>query len=392
MTALRGRVVTPYEVLDDGWLAVEQGHLTGLGVGRPSGPHIDLGRSWVLPGFVDLHVHGGGGQGVTGGEVEATGRVARFHLRHGTTRMLASLVTGPVDEVRAATKCLAEWVESDQLSGVRPGPVAGLHLEGPFLSPAWCGAQDPQWMLEPDGQLMSDLVEAGRGVLRVVTLAPERRGALDLIRQLRQAGVVVAVGHTGATYAQALEAFAAGASLVTHTCNGMRPAHHREPGVPAAAFDRGGVVCEVIADGVHLHPAVIRAIVRSKGPLQVALVSDAMEAAGVGDGSYELGGRLVEVSAGVARLQSNGSLAGSTLTMDSAVRYAVAEVGLRVADVSRMASLTPARLLGIDGEVGSLEAGKRADLVVLDQHWKVQAVVTGGQVAEGADLLGAEQL
>jgi N-acetylglucosamine-6-phosphate deacetylase len=389
---IRGRVVGPEEVLDDGWLAVEDGHIAGLGLGRPPAPGIDLSGRWVLPGFIDLHVHGGGGHTVTRGDVDAAERVARFHLAHGTTRMLASLVTAPADRMLAATSSLADWVGSGRFGDGTPHPVAGLHLEGPFLSRSWCGAQDPRWIIEPDGELLTQMMAAGRGRLRVVTVAPERPGALDLIRQLRGAGIVPAMGHTDATYAQAVDAFAAGASLVTHLCNGMRPAHHREPGVMGAAFDRSGVTCEIILDGAHLHPAMVRIILRNTGPHRLALITDAIDAAGMGEGRHDLGGRAVDVEGGVVRLASNGSLAGSTLTMDAALRYAVTQLGLQMTDASRMASRTPARVLGLDGQVGSLEVGKSADLVVLDDDWQVTAVVCGGWVVHGADHIGVDRL
>lgn len=384
--------MTPDEVLEDGWLHVEDGYLSRLGIGQPATPGIDLAGRWVLPGFVDLHVHGGGGHTVTGGDVKAAQQVAEFHLRHGTTSMLASLVTAPVDHMKAATSALGEWIESHPATDRYPRTVVGLHLEGPFLSPSWCGAQDPVRMIEPDSRLLAELVHAGRGTLRVVTLAPERPGALDVIGQLAANGIVAAVGHTDATYAQTLEAFSAGAALVTHLCNAMRPAHHREPGVMGAAFDSNAVTCEAIFDGAHLHPAMARVIVRNQSPNEVALVTDAIEAAGAGDGRYDLGGRAVEVSGGVARLADSGVLAGSTLTMDAALRHAVTEVGLSVIDASRMASLVPARVLGLDRQLGSLETGKRADLVVLDEALSVFAVAVGGRVVHGADRLGVERL
>lgn len=382
MTTIRGRIVQAHEVLDDGWLTVEDDHVSGVGTGAPPEGGIGLQGSWVLPGFVDLHVHGGGGRTVTSGDPDAVQQVAELHRRHGTTRMLASLVTAPVEQMLSATSTLAQSLRHGQLA---TGTVAGLHLEGPFLSPRWCGAQDPRWMIEPDARLMAPFLEAGQGKVRVVTIAPELPGARAMIRQLRSSGVVLAVGHTDALYEQALEAFDAGASLVTHVCNGMRPAHHREPGVIGAALDSAGVVCEMILDGVHLHPATARMLVRAYGPDHVALVTDAIVATGVGDGRYDLGGQAIDVQEGVARLSLTGSLAGSTLTMDAAVRHAVTQVGLSVTDVSRMASLVPARVLGLDDQIGSLEVGKRADVVVLDEMWRVTAVVSGGRVVHGAE-------
>jgi N-acetylglucosamine-6-phosphate deacetylase len=294
--------------------------------------------------------------------------VARTHLRHGTTTMTASLVTDTPSALNRSLRELAALVED--------GLLAGLHLEGPWLSAKHAGAHDRALLIEPTERDVETLVEAAGGHLRMVTLAPELSGGLDAVRRLSTAGVVVAVGHTDATYDQARAALDAGASVGTHLFNAMRGIHHREPGPVTALMEHPDAYVELIADGVHLHPAVVRLAATPK-PHRAVLVTDAMAAAGAGDGDYDLGPMRVEVRSGVARLAGQGAIAGSTLTMASAVRFAVLEAGLPIEDAVRAASASPAAMLGLD-RVGALRPGLRADLVVLDADLAVHRVLRGG--------------
>jgi N-acetylglucosamine-6-phosphate deacetylase len=319
---------------------------------------------------VDIHVHGGGGATFTTGEVAQARTAVAFHRRHGTTTMLASLVTASTAVLRAAVDRLETLVTE--------GLLAGVHLEGPYVSPARCGAQNPLYVRDPDIAELTGLLASG--VVRMVTLAPERPGALDAISLLVHSGVIAAVGHTDATYEQTLAAIAAGASVATHLGNAMRPIHHREPGPMLALLDASGVVIEQIADGVHLHDGMLRHTVRAAGADRVALITDAMAAAGMPDGEYELGGQAVTVADGVARLDGHGAIAGSTLTMDAALRRAV-HSGVSIVEAARMAATTPARVLGLDAELGSLVPGLRADIAVLDSELRVTSVLRSG-VAE----------
>jgi N-acetylglucosamine-6-phosphate deacetylase len=365
---LAERLVTPHEVLTPGWARVDGDRITEVGSGTPAEP-AERWDGWMLPGFVDMHVHGGGGASFTHGDPDQARVVAEFHRRHGTTTMLASLVTAPPAELTVALEQLAPLVAD--------GTLAGVHLEGPFLAEARCGAHDPQLLLEPDGAVLDELLRAGRGTVRMVTVAPERPGGMDLIKRLTAADVVAAVGHSDADFAVASQAFDAGATVATHLFNGMPPLHHRKPGVVGAALNHSSAVVELINDGIHLHPAVVAGVFAQVGSSRVALVTDAMSAAGAGDGEYELGGRRVRVEDGVARIAATGSIAGSTLTMDAAVRNAVA-AGVSIVDASRSASATPARAVGIV-DVGQIAAGQRADLVVLDEELQVRAVARGGR-------------
>ncbi|GIJ47677.1 N-acetylglucosamine-6-phosphate deacetylase [Virgisporangium aliadipatigenens] len=365
MTTLTGaRVVTREGVLAPGWVSFDGGVITGVGAGSPPAGSTgvrDLGGAWLLPGYIDLHVHGGGGHDFGASPEDLAAGVA-FHHAHGTTGTLISLVTAPVDTLSEQLRWVAARAEDSPL-------VLGAHLEGPFLSHARCGAQHPDHLLTPDAEVMATLLKAAQGHVRVVTVAPELPGALELVDQLREAGVVAAVGHSDARYDEAAAAFARGASLVTHAFNGMRPLHHREPGIVPAALD-AGVPCEAINDGVHLHAGAVRLL--AHGP--IVLVTDAIDATGRPDGSYVLGGQEVTVRDGQARLARDGALAGSTLTMEDAVRRAVREVGLTVEAASVAASTMPARVLGLTDR-GRIEPGFRADLVVLNDDLDVVDVL-----------------
>jgi N-acetylglucosamine-6-phosphate deacetylase len=367
-TPITGRVVTPDGVLDRGAIAIK-GELIG------SITQVDQAQDrWLLPGFVDMHVHGGGGGTFTTGDTDQARIAAAFHLRHGTTTMLASLVSSPLSLMRAATEAFAPLVAD--------GTIAGIHYEGPYLSKARCGAQNTDYLRDPSIDELTDLLAIGAGTVRMVTIAPERDGALTAISMLAGAGVVAAVGHTDATYDQTLAAIGAGASVGTHLYNGMRPPHHREPGPVFALLGAPGVTCEFIADGSHLHDGTLAFSARATGPDRAALITDAMAAAGMPDGRYELGGQEVDVDAGVARLVtadgSTGSIAGSTLTMDAALRRVIG-VGMSMTDAARMTATTPAAAIGLSGSVGALRAGLRADVVALDNDLRVIGVMRAGR-------------
>jgi len=366
------RVVTPGGVIEGGWVQIEAGVITAMSPGpRPPGDAVDLGGAWLLPGYIDLHVHGGGGHDASASPADLAAAVA-FHRQHGTTRTLVSLVAAPLEALAEQLAWIADRVA---IGPTAQGHVLGAHLEGPFLSAARCGAQNPGHLLRPDTAAFARLAAAARGTLRSITIAPELPGALDLIAAARAAGVVAAVGHTDATYAQARVGLEAGLRLATHLFNGMPPVHHREPGVVVAVLE-GRIAVEIINDGIHIHPALIRLLARE--PEQLLLVTDAISAAGTGDGTFLLGGQQAVVRDGTARLTATGTLAGSTLTMDAAVRRAVVECGLPIEVASAAASANPARVLGIGDRCGAIAVGHDADLVVLDDELRVLRVMAGG--------------
>jgi N-acetylglucosamine-6-phosphate deacetylase len=368
-----GRVVTPEGVLTDAWVHVDGDTIASVGPGQPAvdAPVVDLEGAWLLPGFLDLHMHGGGGHSVADSRAAMEGAVA-FHRRHGTTATLVSLMTAPVDDLCEQLTWAAELVRRGPAPG---GHVLGSHLEGPFLSPRRSGAQNPAHMIGPDQAVLDRLVAAADGGLRMLTLAPELDGAVALIAPLRRQGVIVAMGHSDASYEEAKAAIRAGANHATHLFNAMPSLHHRAPGLVGAALE-AGIPCELINDGLHVHPAVVALVARLIAcPV---LVTDAIDASGVGDGTFLLGGQEVRVHEGEARLTSTESLAGSTLTMSEALRRAVRDSGLGVEQASAAASANPARVLGLERLIGSIAPGQRADLVVLDDHLRVSSVMAGG--------------
>jgi len=392
---LRGRLVLPDRVLADGVLQVEGSTITEVRPARPGDREVPgmVGRT-VLPGLVDLHCHGGGGAFFADADPSRVMVAAAAHLRAGTTTLLASLVSAP-------QPLLEEQVA--RLAGAsRAGTVAGVHLEGPWLSSAYRGAHDPRHLQLPGPEAARRLVQAGAGQLRMLTLAPELPGALDVVRALAEAGVIPAVGHTGATAEQTAAAFGAGARVTTHLFNGMAPFHHRAPGPVGAALRaaaEGSAVVELIGDGVHVDDEAVRLVFALLGPERIALVSDAVAAAGQPDGRYQLGGQAVEVRGGVARLYfgadpgpgeaagtwETASLAGGTRFLLQVVARAVA-AGVPLVAAVRAASDTPARVLAGGGpaSVGALAVGRRADLVITDDALHPIAVLRGGAWAHGA--------
>ncbi|MEO3886001.1 N-acetylglucosamine-6-phosphate deacetylase [Nonomuraea sp. B5E05] len=369
LTLADARIVTPVGV-HEGWLTIEDGRITHVGHGSAPGPGLSVGGKHVVPGFVDIHNHGGAGGSFPTGDLDRARDAVALHRRHGTTTTMASLVTETPDNLLRAASALAELCDE--------GLLAGVHFEGPYISRARCGAHDPALLREPSPQEFAELAKAGRGHVRMVTIAPELPGALDTIRLAVSEGVIAAVGHSDAGYDQTIAGIEAGASVATHLYNAMPPLGHRAPGPIAALLDDERVTIELINDGVHVHPAMLRLAYEVAGPGRTALITDAMSAAGLGDGDYVLGSMAVRVDGGVARLVEGGSIAGSTLTMDVAFRRSVREVGMSLPDAVQVASLTPARILGLADRIGSIAVGKAADLVVLSDALEVTGVMKDG--------------
>jgi len=373
---LDGSVVTA-EITIEGDRIVAIRTLDSSAALDPTTPGIERVSGTISAAYVDIHCHGGGGTAFTDLDPEAAAAAAHHHHARGSTTLLASLVTmAPADLLRGV-EILADLADD--------GLVDGIHLEGPWLAEAQCGAHDSTLLRDPDLHEVERLLIAGRGHVRQVTLAPERVGGLDLVRLLHASGVHAAVGHTTAAFAQVGQAVAAGADLATHLFNGMNPWHHRTPGaVPALlrAAARDGLVVELIADGVHVSDDTVRTVLDLVGPSRVAFVSDAMAAAGIGDGGYLLGGLSVIVAGGTARLatspgQPAGSIAGGTSHVADIVARQVG-AGMSLPYAAESASSTPARLLGLRDR-GVLAVGARADLVVLDDAARVARVMRAGR-------------
>ncbi len=398
---LRGTLLTDGASTADSVVAVTGGRIAYAGPGSgfdaaqfPGAEELPLppGTS-LLPGLVDLHCHGAAGGGFPSGDDQACREAVDFLHRSGTTSLLASLVTASRSELLRSLGILKVLAAE--------GLIAGVHSEGPFLSPARCGAQNPRWLRDPDPELLRHMLAAAGGTLRTMTYAPELPGTSELLRTLTDNGVTPSLGHTdadarltAASLAEAADLIGSAAArggfgsharpTVTHLFNGMPPLHHRSPGPVAACLRMaaaGTIVVELVGDGVHLDPGTVRMVFDLVGPASIALVTDSMAATGLPDGDYELGSSEVVVHDGVATLRSNGALAGGTATLLEVVRATIAS-GVSAADAVMAATLVPARVLGLETEIGGLRSGMRADIIAVDPSFELVTVLRGGRILE----------
>lgn len=384
LAILADRVLTPLEEFRDAVVVVEGRKITAVGrrgqLRLPPGTREFAAPGLTaVPGFLDVHVHGAGGRDVMEGTPEALSTVATTLARHGTTAMVATTVTASAERTCRSVEGIARFIGSLAEGAPPAGPAAevlGIHLEGPFISHARRGVHPADWIVPPSVALLRKCLEAAGGTGKILTLAPELPGALELIEIAREAGLVAAMGHTDATYAQAVSAIQRGARHAVHVFNAMRPFSHRETGVLGAVLTSPEVTAELIADGVHVDPPAMQLLLAVKGVDRVVLVSDGTAATGMPDGQYSLGTFEVTVSGGVCR-NAEGKLAGSTLTLDRALRNIVA-LGVPLADALRMLTLNPARLLGLECRKGVLAPGADADLVLLNRELDVAGVMTRG--------------
>lgn len=377
---VNARIVTEEGIIDPGALHFRDGRIVWIGPVEQtatlggSEQLIDARGSWLLPGFIDVHVHGGHGGDFMEATEAAYDEITTFHGRNGTTSMLATTVTASKEAI-GKVLAAAESYRNGEMPGAR---LIGVHLEGPFISPKWPGAQNPQFIVPPNLEWMKEWMGRYPGLIRLLTLAPETEGAFEVIEWVTGQGAVCAAGHTDADYDTILEAANRGLSHAVHTFNAMTPLHHRNPGTAGAVLTEDRICAEIIADGHHVHPACIQLLARMKTAENLLLITDAISAAGLGNGDYELGGLKVVVQDGVARLKEGNSLAGSTLTMIDAFRFVVNKVGLSVEEASRLASGNPARQLGISDSTGSIANGKLADLLLVTPDLRIERVWVAG--------------
>jgi N-acetylglucosamine-6-phosphate deacetylase len=392
---LRGpRIIAQDRVIEAGAVLIESGHIARiLDSETPQLPAadavVDLKGSTLFPGFIDLHIHGAGGVDTMAASPDDLRRVAFFLASYGVTAWLPTLVPSTIEHYQGAVQAIeqasAQTAARDETGepdhGARPAPIAriiGVHYEGPFVNSEQCGALHREHFRTFSGPTdLDDLPTIKHdGAIHLMTLAPEIVGGVELVRELRRRGWIVSIGHTRATVAILDQALQAGAHHMTHFMNAMAPLHHRAPGPVGWGLINDEVSCDVIADGVHLDPAILKLILRAKTAERISLISDAIAPTGLGDGEYHLWGETIAVKDGRTQ-NARGNIAGSVITMLDAVRMMLS-LGLSESAVARMASLNPARLLGIDSDCGSIAEGKRADLVALDQDRRVRLTVVGG--------------
>lgn len=339
---------------------------------------IDAKGNYIAPGLIDVHIHGSDGADVMDATPEAIGTMARFLVKYGIVGFLPSTVSADREETRLAVQNVVDYK-----SGGNEAEVLGIHLEGPYLNFEFKGAQYGPAIRQADLQELEQLYEILGGKLKLITMAPEMPGSKEAIAWLTKRGVTVSIGHSGASYEEASEAFTRGVSHVTHTYNGMRGLHHREPGVVGAVLSSQSVTAELIADLIHVHPGAIRVMLQAIGTERIVLVSDAMQATGLSDGEYILGNLTVIVKDGIARL-IEGNLASSTLTLLKAVENMVTALGVSLPEAFRMASLNPAQAIGLKDR-GWIREGNRADVIIVTPAFETRTTIIGGKIAYSKD-------
>lgn len=372
-------IITPFRVIKRGSLVIEGKKIAAIGEAKevriPSGIRtINAEGMMVTPGFVDLLVHGGGGYGFADMSTESVEKISEFYFRHGTTGLLAALYSKPEKEMIADVRRIAEFCRTNKSSN-----VWGIHLEGPFINKELHGAMKKDYLWQPSVEKWRKLFDVSQGYIRLMTIAPELAGVEEVMREAAKNDVVLSIGHSAATYPEVLKAIDNGAAHVTHMFNAMKPFHHREPGVVLAAMLHNELKVELIADGIHVHPAVMRLMYQVKGEGGIVLISDAIRASGMPDGEYTFMDQKILVKGKKAYLP-DGTLAGSTLTMEQAVKNMVQLVDVPLTHAVRMATLNGAKVLGLEHHKGILAVGKDADLVVLDQDFRVQMTVYEGKI------------
>jgi N-acetylglucosamine-6-phosphate deacetylase len=380
-----GRVLTPTAEITNAGILIREGVIEELGLRE--GMRLPVGAQEIsatdktaIPGFVDVHIHGAGGRDVMEGSADALASVTKTVARHGTTSMVATTVTASPDDTIRSVEAIAHYISQQHETDDTRAEVLGIHFEGPFLSPARRGVHPPEWLQLPSSEMLEKLLQAAAGNAQILTIAPELLGAMPCIDAARNAGMVVAMGHTDATYEQARAAIAHGVHHAVHVYNAMRPFSHRDSGVIGAVLTSPEVSAELIADGVHVEEIAMKVLLQAKGPEHMILISDGISATGMPDGKYILGKLEVTVSGGICR-NSEGKLAGSTLTLDRALRNIVG-LGVPLADAVRMLTMNPASLLGIEFKKGALRLGADADIVLLDEGLQLTNVWVRGVAVE----------
>ncbi len=388
------RLVLPHKVVEDASLLINGDRITriwehGAMEDVRADDTLEFGGATVLPGFIDIHLHGAVGVDTMEAEAEDLHRVARFLAQNGVTAWLPTLVPAPVEDYRRAARAIGTLMSEQDSQPIAAARALGLHYEGPFINSAQCGALRPAHFrsFTDAADIAALAMPENAAAKHMITVAPEIDGGIELVKELIRRGWIVSLGHTRAGIHELDDACAAGAHHMTHFMNAMSPLHHRAPGPIGWGLLKDEVSCDVIADGIHVDPLMLKLVLRAKTPARVVLISDAVAPAGLGDGEYNIWGETISVVQGRTQ-NARGSIAGSVITMHDAVRTMLS-LDIPIEDVARMASSNPARLLGVEQDYGSIEEGKRADLVALDGEGNVRLTLIGGRVAfENTGVIG----
>lgn len=374
---LGGNIVTPFRILENSGLITKEDKIYEIdlrdNLNIPSGcDTIDVEGMYVVPGFVDLLVHGGGGYGFSDENDDSFQKISEYFFKHGSTSMLGSLHAKPEKNLLSDLSRLAKYIKDNPNSNIK-----AIHMEGPYLNPVLKGAMNEDYLWKPSIESFNKMWEASEGFIKIMTIAPELPGALDVIREASFRGVVCSIGHSTADYETIDKAISNGAAHVTHIFNAMKQMHHREPSLITASLLRDELKIELIADKLHVHPAVMELLLKTKTSKGIILITDSIRAGGMHDGEFQFSDQKVILNNNKATLV-DGTLAGSTLTLDNAIKNLLDTTTASITDAVRMASLNGAKVIGIDR--GIIASGKTADLVVLDKNWKVQYTILNGEI------------
>lgn len=381
-----GKVITPDDILEGYAVGIADGKIESVKKKNEIPPDscfdkvIDAGENYVSPGFIDIHNHGNNGHDVMEGTCEALSSMASFHISKGVTSFLATTMTDSIPKTKKVIKTVSDYINAQYRDEkYKKSEVLGLYLEGPYFSMDKKGAQPGEYIKLPDIKELDEFINISNNKVKIVSMAPELEGVLDAVDFLRDHGITVSAGHSNAKFDEMNTAIEHGVTEATHIYNGMRSFNHREPGIIGASLTDKRVHCEMICDGIHIHPAAMKMVYMMKGRDGLILISDAMMAAGLQDGKYKLGIQDVYVKGSEARLK-DGALAGSVLTLNKAVYNVVHLVGVPLLDAVKMASLNPAQAAGCADTKGSIEKGKDADIIIFDKNVKIKEVIKKGNI------------
>ena len=373
-----GKIVTPFRIIENSVLTTKEDKIFEIGYAddlniSDNSEVIDIKDHYLVPGFVDLLVHGGGGFGFSDGIYESIPKISEYFLKHGSTSMLGSLHAKPEKDLLDDLSKLSDFILANPNSNIK-----AIHMEGPYLNPLLKGAMNEDYLWKPSIESFNKMWEASKGLIKIMTIAPELPGALDVIREASFRGVVCSIGHSTADYETIDKAISNGAAHVTHIFNAMKQMHHREPSLITASLLRDELKIELIADKLHVHPAVMELLLKTKTSKGIILITDSIRAGGMHDGEFQFSDQKVILNNNKATLV-DGTLAGSTLTLDNAIKNLLDTTSASITDAVRMSSLNGAKVIGLDR--GIIASGKTADLVVLDKNWKVQFTILNGKIA-----------